>query len=160
MKLVLAEVDVQYVGADIVKPLIQSLSQTYGDAKTSFAHLDLIEDALPRADLMVCRDCLFHLSYAHTHAVLENFARANIRYLLTSTHVNAPRRFDNLDIETGDFRYIDLFDRPYHFAREPLQAIDDWMPPEPPRQLCLWRRDQVIDALARFTPPSDEDGWG
>lgn len=146
MSAVLPELAVDYTGADIVRPLVKSLNRRFANATTRFVHIDLIRDRLPPADLMICRDCLFHLSFADTRAVLENFVAAEIPYLLTTTHRNEGK-FLNKDIRTGNFRLIDLFAPPYLLPSQTLARIDDWMAPEPERQMCLWTREQVARAL-------------
>jgi hypothetical protein len=149
MSRLVAEVDVRYVGGDIVKPLIKSLNERHGCERITFIHLDLISGTFPKADLMICRDCLFHLSFADTRAVLENFIASGIPYLLTTSHKNGGTVV-NRDIQTGSFRLMDLFASPYNFPADPLVRIDDWMAPDPEREMCLWQRDQVASALAAF----------
>jgi hypothetical protein len=149
MSHLLPEVDVSYVGGDIVKPLILSLEQRFRTDRITFVHIDLISGKFPQADLMICRDCLFHLSYADTRAVLENFIASGIPYLLTTSHKN-DGAVVNQDIQTGSFRVMDLFAAPYNFPADPLVRIDDWVAPDPEREMCLWRRDQVASALAAF----------
>ena len=55
--------NIQYIGGDIVKPLIESNIALYQSERVKFKHIDLTSDTYPYADLMFCRDCLFHLSY-------------------------------------------------------------------------------------------------
>lgn len=147
MKEVVAATSIDYVGGDIVKPLIRRLSETYTSENVKFVHLDITRDPLPQADLMICRDCLFHLSFADTRAMLLNFVASDIPYLLTTTHTDVGT-FRNRDIETGDYRLIDLYSEPYNFPDEALVVIDDWVPPSPARAICLWTRDQVAAAMA------------
>jgi hypothetical protein len=149
MKHLLPTIDVGYVGADIVRSLVESNNAKYQNDKVSFVHIDLIKDAFPKSDLMICRDCLFHLSFEDIKSVLKNFVDSGIPYLLTSTHKNN-NGFLNTDIRTGSFRLIDLFAAPYNFSQEPLARIDDWIPPWPERQICLWSREQVCEALSNF----------
>jgi len=146
MSAVLPELGVDYTGADIVRPLVKSLNRRFANATTRFVHINLIRDQLPSADLMICRDCLFHLSFADTRSVLENFVAADIPYLLTTTYRNEGK-FVNKDIRTGDFRLIDLFAPPYSLPTETLARIDDWTAPAPERQMFLWTREQVARAL-------------
>ena len=145
MRHVLAQYPVDYVGGDIVLPLIASLNQTYANGRTRFIHIDLTRATFPAADLMICRDCLFHLSYEDTRAVLRNFCASDIAYLLTSTHKNT--NSSNRDIQTGDFRFIDLFSAPYNFPADPLFRIPDWKEPGPEREMCLWSRAQIAAVL-------------
>jgi hypothetical protein len=151
MKQFLSDFEITYVGGDIVQPLIESLNSQYSNERTSFIHIDLVKDGFPKADCMICRDCLFHLSYADTRSLLQNYVDSETSFLLTSTHTNAAH-FSNrdLDLDIEAFRLIDLFSTPYNFPNDPLARIDDWIPPWPERQMCLWSRNQVIEALSRF----------
>lgn len=142
-------INVEYIGGDIVRRLIEGHNQKFKSSKISFITIDLIKDDFPLSDLMICRDCLFHLSFADTRSLLQNFVASGIPYLLTTTHKQMAD-WQNYDIQTGDFRLIDLFSSPYHFPSKPLAIIDDWVFPDPERQMCLWTREQVIDALVRF----------
>jgi len=147
MKAVVAETGVRYVGGDIVKPLIEKLSQEVATDRVSFVHIDLTRDPFPAADLMICRDCLFHLSYRDCLAMLRGFLSSGIPLLLTTTH-EFRKGGANRDIATGDFRPMDLFRPPYEFPSDVLARIDDWLPPDPPRFMCLWTRAHVAQAVA------------
>lgn len=150
MKLLLSKININYIGGDIVKDLISSLNSKYKNDNTNFIHIDLIVGKFPSADLMICRDCLFHLSFENTKSVLNNFINSGILYLLTTTHKNTIG-FQNQNILTGSFREIDLFSIPYSFDQHPIDRIDDWMYPEPEREMCLWSRDQIIAARNTWT---------
>lgn len=145
----LQSVRVSYIGADVVFPLIESHKKLFENERIQFIHMDIIKNPFPLADIMICRDCLFHLSFSDTRAVLLNYLASGIPYLLTTTHSNLDG-FANRDIVTGDFRLIDLFSEPYNFPRDTLESIDDWLAPEPERKMCLWSREQVILALGCF----------
>ena len=98
---------------------------------------------------MICRDCLFHLSFNDTKLFLQNFIESKILYLLTTTYINNGE-FSNQNIKTGDFRLIDLFSAPYHFEENVLYRIEDSIPNETPREMCLWSREQIISAIGKF----------
>ena len=149
MKHVLRDVEVDYVGGDIVRPLVSSLNAKNKNDRTSFIHVDIIKDEYPDADLMICRDCLPHLSFQEAKQVLQNFMASDIQFLLTTTHphIEGPA---NVDIAAGGFRLIDLFSSPYCFPASPLARFDDWIPPHPKRQMCLWNREQVGEAALAF----------
>ena len=140
--------DICYIGGDIVKPLIAKLNERYKKQNIKFIDIDLTNDPFPDTDLMICRDCLFHLSYSDTRKLLNNFIKSNIKYLLTTTHINNNNEFQNMDIITGDFRLIDLFKSPYNFPNEVQFSIEDWKYPDPRRVMCLWTRDQILKALS------------
>jgi hypothetical protein len=73
-----------YIGGDIVKPLTAELQRLYGCAKRSFHDIDIVESPLPKADLWLCRDVLFHLPNEDIVKVLRRFAKSAIPYLLTT----------------------------------------------------------------------------
>ena len=128
-----------YIGGDIVGRLIEDLQQAHGNPTRSFRKLDIVEGPLPKADLWLCRDVLFHLPNQEVITVLENFANSEIPYLLTTTY-NFPKR--NEDVRPGGFRFINLQLPPFLLPR-PLSRITDFVAPEPPRYLGLWSREQV-----------------
>lgn len=148
MRHVVAGGDFNYIGGDVVLPMISSHNAKYKNDRTKFVHIDLTKEKFPDADLMICRDCLFHLSLKDAELVILNFVNSKIPYLLTTTHVNNGS-FLNKDIASGDFRLLDLFSAPYYFPQEVLFRISDWIAPEPQREMCLWTREQVIGALSR-----------
>ena len=149
MKHVLENYTIDYIGGDIVKPLVETLNVKYGNAKTHFVYFDITRDAFPEVDLWICRDCLFHLSFNDIHQALKNFVDSNIPYLFASTHIT-PKGFTNFDIETGDFRLIDLFSAPYCFPKDVHFRVADWISPHPEREMCLWSKEQVIFAMKTF----------
>jgi len=146
MRDVIGKSDLAYIGGDIVSPLIEALKSKYEDAKTKFVHIDLTKEEFPKADLMICRDCLFHLSFEDARKILQNFAASKISYLLTSTHIHTSE-FRNVDIVAGRFRPIDLFIAPYNLPRDVLYRIEDWRAPYQPREMCLWTKDQIAASL-------------
>jgi len=115
MSLVLPQVDVEYYGFDIVETLIRSNSERFEGPKISFAAANICQDPLPKCDLLVVRDFLFHLSYVDVNEFLSNIEKVDYRYLLTTTHVVGDF-FKNIDIRSGDFRPIDLFAEPFNFS--------------------------------------------
>uniref|UniRef100_A0A7V4LC70 Class I SAM-dependent methyltransferase n=1 Tax=Desulfobacca acetoxidans TaxID=60893 RepID=A0A7V4LC70_9BACT len=110
-----------YIGGDIVPELIAENQRRYGDARHCFRKLDLTRDPLPRVDMILCRDCLVHLSFADIFAALGNIAASGSTYLLTTTF---PRLQQNRDIITGDWRPLNLELPPFNFP-EPLLLINE-----------------------------------
>ena len=120
---------INYIGGDIVKPLIKYNKYKYGNKDTTFIHLDLTKNTLPKVDLLFCRDCLFHLSYEDISLVLNNFLSSSIPYLMTTSSAapNGPR-IKNLDIATSDWRQIDFFTEPFSLSQcDVLESISDEM---------------------------------
>lgn len=142
MRQLLPSLNVDYLGGEIVKPLVKKLRK-YRNDRVNFIQFDLVREVPPRADLMIIRDVLFHLSQADTRAVMRNFLLSGTPLLLTTTHDNSRDGFRNEDIRSGHWRLIDLFGPPYGFPEDPLEKIEDWAPPENRRYICLWTREQV-----------------
>lgn len=110
-----------YTGADIVPEIVAANEVRYGSPGRRFLLLDATRDALPRADLVHCRDLLIHLSLADISRVLDNIAASGARFLLTNTYTS---RTVNPDIPSGDFRPLNLRLPPFDFP-EPLALIDE-----------------------------------
>jgi hypothetical protein len=152
-RLVQRPAGLEYVGGDIVRELVERNNALYRDLHTRFVPLDITADALPRADLWLCRDALFHLSDRLILQAIDNFLRSDIPYLLTTSHTACLR---NVDVPTGDYREINLRLAPFRFP-EPECWIDDWIPGFPVRRLGLWQREELARALqsaARDVPGS------
>lgn len=150
---------IDYTGADIVPDLVGANQAAYGGTGRRFLTLNLLEDSLPNADLILCRDCLFHFSHADVFRALENCAASGARYLLTTTFLyrTYPR---NGNIQTGQWTPINLEMPPYELAPPQSLLIEgstegiDYGPelgivPQADRCLGLWDMQAVRDALAR-----------
>jgi hypothetical protein len=101
-----------YIGADIVQALVHENERRFGGSGSNrqFVQLDLTRDALPRADLVLCRDCLVHLSFANIRRALDNIRASGARLLLTTTFLEHD---SNADIEDGDWRMLNLQQAPF-----------------------------------------------
>jgi hypothetical protein len=136
--------EITYIGGDIVEPLIKSNDTHHANDNISFICLDVVNDVLPKSDLWLCRDCLFHLPILDIMLTLDNFLRSDIRYLLTSTH---PACSMNSDITTGAFRRLNLDLPPFSLCK-PITMLDDWIEGYPLRMLALWEREELRKSLA------------
>ncbi|KAA5828294.1 class I SAM-dependent methyltransferase [Saccharopolyspora hirsuta] len=110
-----------YFGADIVPELVERNRQRYAADDRRFEVLDLTRDRLPAADLLLCRDCLVHLSFEQIRAALRNIRDSGVGHLLTTTF---PELEVNVDVETGDWRPLNLQLAPFTFP-EPLELITE-----------------------------------
>ena len=142
MKVLLPTLNINYIGADIVQDLVDSNNAKYKNKSIKFLKLNIITDSFPPADLLICRDCLFHLSNEDIQSVLMNFINSKISYLLTTTHKNT-NNFKNINIQTGDYRHIDLFSYPFNFPVNTLVRIDDYVLPLE-TEICLFSREQIL----------------
>ncbi len=135
---------VKYIGGDLVTDLIQGLSKEFSSPSRQFLVLDIVDGSIPKADLWMCRDVLFHLSNEECMQVLRQFVKSEIQYFLTTTFDIG---LENIDIKPGGFRHINLRLPPFNLPR-PLYSIDDFVAPFPPRTLGCWSRDQVRTAIS------------
>jgi len=132
-----------YIGADLVPEIVEPLADAFGDERHEFRVLDLTRDPLPAADLLFCRDCLVHLSFADIRRALGNVARSGIPYLLTTTF---PGTETNEEIVTGDWRVLDLERAPFHLPA-PLRILNEGCTEGggafADKSLGLWRTDAL-----------------
>jgi hypothetical protein len=138
---------VDYLGADIVGGLIIRNTKFHERDNVHFRKLDLIRDSLPTVDLVLCRDCLIHLSFDDIFRALENICRSQSRYLLTSTYTD---RQINQDIATGQWRLLNLEASPFELP-EPLELINEACTLEEgiysDKSLGLWRISDIQESL-------------
>jgi len=129
MRFAIDGLSIEYIGGDIVRDLINTNNQKYSDKNINFIHLDLTEGPLPTADLMLCRDCLFHLSYDDIKSTLEVFLSSPVNYLLTTSNATPTGpRLTNSNIVTGDMRKLDLFASPFDLSlSDVLEIFEDSM---------------------------------
>ena len=112
----------QYIGMDIMKDFIEAHAAAFADNPSyTFIHGDLTKDPLPKADLVLCRDCLVHFSNADILKALKNFKQSGSTYLLTTTF---PECSENLDIVTGDWRTLNLENAPFNLPK-PEQCLTE-----------------------------------
>jgi len=135
-----------YIGSDIVSRLVEIARIRYGRPNREFRTLDLCNDELPQADLLLCRDCLMHLSEEMNFLALANIIHSDIKYLLITTYPDGRNR----SIRNGDWFTINLCAPPYNFP-PPVRTIDDWVPPFDRRQLGLWEIESLRRVVAGRT---------
>jgi SAM-dependent methyltransferase len=138
---------IDYLGADIVKELIERNQQQHQRGGVRFQRLDLVKDRLPEADLVLCRDCIVHLSFAEARRALLNICASRARLLLTTTF---PDRKINVDIRTGDWRTLNLVLPPFSLP-PPMRLVNEGCTEGygayADKSLGLWRVEDVAKAL-------------
>lgn len=144
MRKIIPHLKIQYIGLDIVEPIIKRNIANYSDEHIKFKVADICKDKMPECDILMVRDCLFHLSYSDINAFLKNISNLKYSYLLTTTHINNTN-FRNKDILSGDFRLIDLFQSPFNFNSETvIDSVDDYPKGHRiPRKMILVKKNDV-----------------
>lgn len=112
--------NISYVGADIVEEVIRKNAISFSRNNRSFVVADIVTDELPKADIVLCRDCFVHLSNKDIVRALRNFRRSGSTYLLTTTFHRAKW---NDDLVSGrGWRPVNLNIPPFDFP-PPLQLL-------------------------------------
>lgn len=134
--------DIEYLGADLVRELVAS-NQRHAREGVSFRRLDLLTDPLPCVDLVLCRDCLVHFSFADVSRALRTIAASGSEWLLTTTFPDRPR---NEDIATGRWRPLNLEVGPFHLP-PPARLLNEGCTEADGRyadkSLGLWRVREI-----------------
>ena len=134
---------IKYVGGDIVESMIHDLNTDFATPLITFFQTDITKDSFPESDLVLNRDCLFHLSYEDILLILGQFLESRSQYFLSTSHDN-DIEFANSNIRSGGFRLLDLFSEPFNFSKESYFEIPENVKGSTPaRKLYLWDRDQV-----------------
>jgi hypothetical protein len=112
----------KYIGVDIVESIIKNNIDYHASDSVIFQKLDISKDPLPRADLILCRDCMVHMSNSKILLTLKNFKQSGAKYLLATTYPNTVNR--NKPIFNGMWRYLDLEKPPFNFP-SPLKVLTE-----------------------------------
>ena len=92
-----------------------------------------------RADAILCRDCLVHVSFQDIEAILENFRATGARWLLVNTYPEVRR---NRNQFTGQaWRRLNFRLPPFGFP-EPIETLADGGEVDPSR-LAVWRLQEL-----------------
>jgi len=121
---------IKYTGIDIVPALIDRNRQLY---QRTFVVLDITKDRMPDADVILCRDCLIHLSFKSIKAAISNFKKTSAIYLLCTTHSTVTK---NTDCPDGSWRNINLLLPPFNFPPPVKLFVED---AELGKGLGVWR---------------------
>lgn len=146
MKAVSFPRQMKYIGGDIVSSLVRANALAHASAAREFVEFDVTRDRFPSCDLWFCRDCLFHLPFEAIFRALAGFCESDAKYVMMTNHLNVSR-FRNRDIESGDFRRLDFYIKPFNLPRDVLYAAPDYVFSFPRREMCVWSRAQVMAAL-------------
>lgn len=139
---------IEYIGGDIVQPLIEANRERYSSAARRFLKVDVINGPLPQADVILCRDCLVHFSFANIIAAFQTMKSSGAEYLLTTTF---PAREVNKDIVDGDWRPLNLEALPF-LLPAPIDVIVEGCTEEggayADKALAVWRVADLPTQLA------------
>jgi hypothetical protein len=111
----------EYIGVDVLGELIAQNQWHHAGPHRRFARADVLRDPLPRADAVLCRDLLNHLSYADIRQAIRNFKGSGATYLMATTFTR-PR--PNQDTAGGEWRPLNFAGDPFDFP-PPLRLLNE-----------------------------------
>ncbi|MDO1502482.1 class I SAM-dependent methyltransferase [Winogradskyella maritima] len=88
-----------YTAIDIVDDLIERNKQQFQDPKLEFQCLNIVEDDLPKSDIVILRQVLQHLSNAEIMKIVEKLSQ--YRFIILTEHIPVGDFISNKDIITG-----------------------------------------------------------
>lgn len=132
--------DVQYLGGDIVEEIIQANKDRFSGPNVRFLTTDIVSGPIPKVDLILCRDCLVHLSNTDALRAIESFRRSGAQWLLTTTFTG---RTENLDLLLGHiWRPLNLELEPFLLGRSEMvinEGCTEGNNQYTDKSLALWR---------------------
>jgi SAM-dependent methyltransferase len=102
--------NIEYLGLDCVEDLVQTNQKIFGKDNINFKMMDCVNEQLPKADLLISKDCLQHLSLESIKKIVKQFG--NYKYCLITNDINFRAKL-NRDIVNGDYRCLDLTKPPF-----------------------------------------------
>lgn len=131
-----------YIGVDIVPEVVAANIAAFASDRRSFLVLDAVVDAVPRADTVLIREVLFHLSFADARALLRNVAASGCEWMMLTSDRGTGF---NADIASGGARLLNLEIKPFRFG------LPDHTIEEPGsyrgRRIGVWRAATIAKAL-------------
>jgi SAM-dependent methyltransferase len=132
----------EYAGWEASSELVDQLERRFGRPGVSFYLKDIVEEVFPPADLLICRDVLFHLPTALALKVVDKAKRTGSLLLATTF----PTQLVNSDIKAylpiknWGFYEINLDIPPFNLApflrRQVIEPLCGWE--NLPRAVCLY----------------------
>lgn len=87
---------INYIGGDIVVDLINKNKTNFGEnPNVHFQVIDITETDLPKVDLIICRDCLVHLSYKDIKKAISKIKQSNSGFLLATSFTERKKKLQH-----------------------------------------------------------------
>ena len=118
-----------YIGIDIVENLIERNKTLFKAKNLEFQCLDIVEDELPKADCIILRQVLQHLSNTEILKVVEKLT--NYKYVILTEHLPVGNFESNKDIISGQGIRIkknsgvNLLEAPFNLKVEEQKILNE-----------------------------------
>ncbi len=127
--------NVEYLGVDVVPELIDDLNRIYKKQNIDFACIDLTCEELPAADLIIVKDVLQHLKNESVLTFLRQLKKYKLALLTNDCNRYHQPYWPfpwgtkevgivNSDISNGDWRPIQLRERPFNLKAEQIMCFE------------------------------------
>lgn len=110
----------KYMGVDVSSVIIEKTKENSSDS-ISFICDDIENMDFPKVDLILIKDVLQHLPNSSVSKIM-NKVIANSKYALICNDCK-PHDMINSDIEPGDWRPLDLSDKPFSYDIQDLKIF-------------------------------------
>lgn len=139
---------IKYYGIDIVDDLIDKNNRKYKSKNIRFNVLDIVNDKLPKVDLIMVRDCFVHLPTEDIIKGIKNIKKSESTYLLTTNFL-----WDHLpcnhDIKVGGWRRINLCKKPFNFPNPDKIIIEgNIQSNDRDKTMSLWKIKDIPDVVS------------
>lgn len=128
---------IDYTGVDIVPEIIENNKKNYGYIGR-FHCFDIASDKLPCADLILCRDCLVHLTFSQALKAVKNMKKSGAKYFLTTSFISREKN----EKLVGEWRVLNLEKSPFNFGPPVFTLNEECSEGEgqyTDKSLCLWK---------------------
>jgi hypothetical protein len=129
----------KYIGCDIVSSVVAKNTDRYANDKREFIILDATTQAIPRNDVVLCREVLFHLSFEDIFRIVRNIIDSGAGFVILTSDNSI---WFNSNIISGDFRNINLCRAPFSLPRPYNTIIDDVV--RRGRILGVWKTSDLV----------------
>ncbi|MCF7567489.1 class I SAM-dependent methyltransferase [Sabulilitoribacter arenilitoris] len=125
----LVEYTKKYIGVDIVEALIERNKKKFNAIKLDFRCLDLAKDELPKADCIILRQVLQHLSNAEIKNIVNKLK--NYKYVILTEHIPLGNFTPNKDLISGQgIRLkqnsgVNILKPPFNFKVKDKKQLDE-----------------------------------
>lgn len=114
---------IDYIGVDVIQPLIEQ-NKIFEKDNIHFMYADALTQDLPKADLLLCKDVLQHLTNDDIKQLLQKFTQ--YKYCLITNGLNTfTLSSDNQDISRGDYRPLDLIKSPFNIRAKKVLTYNN-----------------------------------
>lgn len=103
---------IEYSGVDVVEYIIERNKKLYGAKNITFIKADGTEFSLPKADVLICKDVLQHLTFKDILSFITQLKK--YKYCIIVNDVDPTTlTCENVDMPRGYYRPIDLTKAPF-----------------------------------------------